>query len=156
MKKNFIATAEPTGVAVVGGHIYWGRAANSGAAAATIGRANLDGTAVNQRFITGASNPGGCCGFDSKHIYWANDGPNLLTGAGGSIGRANLDGTGVNQHFIKTPHVTTVAVASGHLYWTEGLGAAASSWIGRSNLDGTHINSKFIHVEGDAFGLATG
>ena len=58
----------------------------------TIGRANLDGTGVNQNFITGASDPNGVA-VDANHVYWAN----YVTNA---IGRANLDGTGVNQSFI--------------------------------------------------------
>src|SRR5919199_1486184 len=71
--------------------VYW---ANSGTG--TIGRANLDGTDVNQNFITGANAPAGVA-VDGAHLYWTN-----FTGTGGSIGRANLDGTGVDQSFINT------------------------------------------------------
>src|ERR687886_753336 len=69
--------------------VYW---ANSGTG--TIGRANLDGTDVNQNFITGANAPAGVA-VDGAHLYWTN-----FTGTGGAIGRANLDGTGVDQSFI--------------------------------------------------------
>ena len=41
------------------------------AAPNTIGRANLDGTGVNQSFITGASSPHGVA-VDGGHVYWAN------------------------------------------------------------------------------------
>ena len=44
----------PCGVAVSGNHIYWADAQDN-----TIGRANLDGTHVNQAFIAGASEPCG-------------------------------------------------------------------------------------------------
>jgi hypothetical protein len=56
--------------------------------------ANLDGTAVNQSFITGANIPTGVA-VNSGHIYWTNRNAFPAT-----IGRANLDGTGVNQNFI--------------------------------------------------------
>jgi hypothetical protein len=46
---------EPTGVAVDGTHIYWADYANN-----EIGRANLDGTGVNQGFVsTGTNGPYG-------------------------------------------------------------------------------------------------
>ncbi len=48
----------------------------------TIARANLDGSGVNQGFITGASSPVGVA-VDRQYVYWANSG-------GNSIGRANL------------------------------------------------------------------
>jgi hypothetical protein len=57
-----------------------------------IGRADLNGTGVSERFITGASTPVGIA-VSSRYIYWANN-------ATGTIGRANLDGTGVNQRIV--------------------------------------------------------
>jgi hypothetical protein len=41
-------------VAVDAGHVYW---THSVPIMSTIGRANLDGTGVNQSFVTGASFP---------------------------------------------------------------------------------------------------
>jgi hypothetical protein len=147
---QFIGTPAPTGVAVAAGHIYWGHVLGSGVTK-TISRANLDGTGVIENFIPSAINAW-CCATDSKHIYWGNGGPKLT---GTSIGRANLDGTGVNEHFVKSPGVTMVAVDSGHVYWTTGLGGgfSGSGAIGRANLDGTHINPKFIHIAGDPWGI---
>ena len=79
------------GLAVDAGHIYW---AHNGwdADTFTIGRANLDGTNVNQNFI---SSPGYAAGLavDAAHIYWGNAHTS-------TIGRANLDGTNVNPSFI--------------------------------------------------------
>ena len=53
-----------------------------------IGRANLDGTGVNNAFITGATNPDGLA-VDGTYIYWAN--------SSNGIGRANLVGLAVRR-----------------------------------------------------------
>jgi hypothetical protein len=108
--------------------VYW---ASSGSGA--IGRANLDGTGANARFIAGGSDPFGIA-VDGRHIYWTNI-------ASGAIGRANLDGSGVDQNFI--PRVADsrgVAVDGRHVYWTS-LGTEA---IGRANLDGSAVDPGFI------------
>jgi hypothetical protein len=87
----------PCGIAVDGAHIYWGTPAG------TIGRANLDGTGVNTRFISAL---GLVCGHDSTYLYWASPGsPGPSTAA--SIGRARLDGTDVRADFI--PRVDPLA-----------------------------------------------
>jgi hypothetical protein len=87
-------------LAVDGQHVDW-TGLDSGAPpiggppslTGTIGRANLDGSGVEPRFIiTGASDPTGVA-VDAAHVYWIN----LFTG---TIGRANLDGSGVDQSFI--------------------------------------------------------
>jgi hypothetical protein len=84
------ATGAPTGIAVDAGHIYWANTAD-GVDADTIGRANLDGSGLDQSFISGATDPIGVA-VDAQHVYWTN-GP-------GTIGRANLDGSGIDQSFI--------------------------------------------------------
>ena len=84
-------------------HVYW---TNNHFSAGTIGRANLDGSSVNESFITvehpsnifGESDEG--LAVDGSHIYWANF-------SGDAIGRANLDGTSVNQSFITTDRIPT-------------------------------------------------
>ena len=77
----------------------------------TIGGANLDGTGVNQNFITGANTPAGVA-VDGQHIYWTNN------GMPDTIGGANLDGTGVNQSFITgASSPAGVAVDGQHIYW---------------------------------------
>ena len=68
-------------------YIYWATPHRTG----TIGRANLDGTDVNQSFITGATPVRGG-GRRAAHL--------LDQRLGNSIGRANLDGSDVNQSFI--------------------------------------------------------
>ncbi len=85
------AGMHPLGVAVDGAHLYW--AGPPG----TIARANLDGTGVNQSFITDLNPPPGSpiygLAVDGAHVYWTS-------ADAGTIGRANLDGTGVDQSFI--------------------------------------------------------
>ncbi len=147
---SFISGADgPAGVAVDSAHIYWancGGIADQGCSGntvgTTIGRANLDGTGVNEDFITGASAP---CGIavDSGHIYWANLGPGAT---GTTIGRANLDGTGVNEDFITGASAPCgIAVDSGHIYWANaGNSSVTGTTIGRANLDGTGVDQSFI------------
>lgn len=87
-------------VAVDAQHVYWtytyfppGVCCGSG----KVGRANLDGTDVEQSFITTAQFSMSGVGVDGQHIYW--DGQNSIA-TSGAIGRANLDGTDVIDKFI--------------------------------------------------------
>ena len=106
--------------------VYWG-------AAGSIGRANADGSGVDQTFITYGGVPSSSVALDSSHIYWAQSD----TG----VERANLDGTGLKSNFIGTGHgnANAVAVNSSFVYWSEATGG-----IARANLDGTGINTSFI------------
>ena len=122
------------------GHIYW---SNSG----TIGRANVDGSGVNQSFIAGAGIAPYAIAADNNYVYWVNQGHDAST-----IGRAKLDGTNVNPSFITgltagADEVSALAVDAGHIYWTKGL-----SSIGRANLDGTGVNQNFISGLASAVG----
>jgi hypothetical protein len=146
---NFI-----TGAAIVDGitldaaHIYW---TNEDTRA--IGRANLDGTGVNQNFVATASFPDAVA-VDSGHIYWANLG-------GFAIGRANLDGTGVNPFFVDAgPYPFGLAVDSGHLYWSHlNLSSDPNAYddaIGRANLDGTGVDQNFIFGAFSPAGVTVG
>ena len=113
-------------VAVDAAHVYW----NGSYGDTAIGRANLDGTRRNKRYIPGASAEAGLA-VDASHVYFAN--------RSGRIGRASLDGTRVTQRFITGVRgVSSVAVDAGHVYWTSG------DAIGRANLDGTRVNERFI------------
>lgn len=112
-------------------YIYWANHKNG-----TIGRANLDGTRVNQSFITGGQ---GMCGVAivGSYVYWSNDQDN-------TIGRARLDGTGVNQTLITgTGGACGLASDGSYLYWTTRNGSEVGS-IGRAKLDGTGVNQSFI------------
>jgi len=136
------ASAAPRAGAAMSGYLYWSNATASDPGKGTIGRARLNGTDLNQKFITGASVPGVVLVFGG-YLYWTNLAP-LKDGAG-TIGRARLNGTDVNQKFIKTAQPNgpdDVVADSGHLYWANDFN------IGRANLNGTDVNQKFIKVPG--------
>ncbi|MDX6606387.1 MAG: hypothetical protein QOD14_927 [Solirubrobacterales bacterium] len=122
--------------------VYW---ASSGQT--TIGRAKLNGTGVNNAFVTGLTNVHGVA-VDSKHIYWTQG-----SGATSSIGRANLDGSGVNSSFIPnsaglnfaaTTPQSAIAVNTNGIYWAN----TGTAKIGRANIDGSAPNSSLINVTG--------
>jgi len=110
-----------------------------------IGRANLDGSRVDQSFITGADKP---CGIavDSSHLYWSNVGS-------GTIARSNLDGSGVEQSFITGANKPCgVAVDGAHVYWAN----TGSHTLGRADLDGQGAIQGFVADPGvsDPCGVA--
>ena len=115
-------------MALDGSHIYWDNVGGN-----TIGRANLDGSGVDQRFITGAHAPVGVAVDSGAPGFRANN-------LDDSIGRANLDGSGVDQSFISAKDPCGPAVNATHLYWGTGLGDT----IGRASLSGTGVDRKFI------------
>ena len=167
------------GVAVDGQHIYW---ANSGGD--TIGRANLDGTGVNQSFITGARYPHGVA-VDGQHIYWTNNHA-TRSGVRTSTAPASIRASSPAR---ATPY--GVAVDGQHIYWanysttrsaartsTVPASIRASSpapaprrgggrrpahllgqllrsgTIGRANLDGTGVDQSFITGADGPHGVA--
>ncbi len=118
-------------------YVYWN--SESG-----IGRANLDGTAIDEGFIDLGRPYPGSVAVDARHIYWIQrDG----------IGRAKLDGTGVDRRFI--PESTDVifdpeaalAVDEQHIYWTWSFPAPFGTYqtaIARAKLDGTGVERNFV------------
>jgi hypothetical protein len=119
-------------VIVSGNFLYW-----TNTWSGSIGRANVDGSAANQNFITGLIEPSGI-DVEGSFIYWSSF--NAAVGAS-SIGRANINGTGINTAFV-TGGTGTVGIeaTSTYLYWTN----SESDYIGRSNIDGTGVNHTFI------------
>ena len=108
--------------------VYWGDYQGG-----TIGRANLDGTNVEDGFIQVGGRPDGVA-VNSTYIYWTNE-------SAGTIGRAKLDGTAVEPNFItgiKTPR--GLAVSPTAIFWAS-IGSQA---IGRANLDGTMQNFALV------------
>lgn len=151
--QSFItATGGPTvrdldgeSIAIGGPYIYWGNGdfnAN-GSYDGSIGRANIDGSGVDDQFVTSASRVGGVA-VSGAYIYWANY-------DGDSIGRAKLDGSNVNQNFITgADSPFGLVVTARAILWTN----IYTGTIGRADLDGTNVNQKFITGIGAAFGLA--
>ena len=81
----------------------WPPAGTPSADTPSIGRANVDGTAVNQRFIRTASIPCGVAVYQ-RHIYWGEWTGRFADDPSTTIGRANLDGSAVNEQFITGIH----------------------------------------------------
>jgi hypothetical protein len=119
--------------------VYWASGGGS-----TIGRAKLNGSGVNNAFISGLSSVGGVA-VDSKFIYWTQGQSTTST-----IGRANLDGTGVNPNFI--PHASgvqdfdnlpahaAIAVNSSSIFWQN----TGSGLVGKANIDGSSPTGNLV------------
>ena len=136
---GILTTAANPANATTTDYVYWTNV-NSNA----IGRANIDGTAPDQNFITGANAPDGVTAT-STHIYWTNVN-------NGTIGRANIDGTGANQNFITGANLPFgVTATSTHVYWAN----RTNNTIGRANIDGTGTNQNFITGANGPVGVAT-
>jgi hypothetical protein len=134
---TFVRGADsPSSVAVNDGSIYWTDASG-------IGRANLDGSHVNDKFIV---NPGKAEGraagvaVDSKYIYWSVPEAN-------AIFRANIDGRHVDSTFLTvadglmTP--SALAIGGRYIYWA-GSDSASTGVIGRATLNGKNVWATFI------------
>ena len=128
------------------GHIYWANETGN-----TIGRADADGTNVDQDFIIGATAPRGVV-VDGAHVYWTHD----LDG--GKIGRAGLDGvTGLNQSFLTVGSSPQgIARDAKRLYWANTAGSPAGPKIGAANADetGTGQNNAFASAGSSPCGVA--
>jgi hypothetical protein len=116
---------------VANAYVYWTSDAGYG-----VGRANLDGTGVDQVFISGAGGEVRAVAVDADHVYWSHGG--LFDD---SIARADLDGSNQDLSFISTAYAPRgVAVDSGHVYWTNG----GAGTIARADLDGSNVDLNFI------------
>ena len=100
-------------IAVDGDHIYWKSFVCAGGPCDhAIGRANLDGSDLDNDFIDlGFDHQAMGLAVDSGHIYW------IVAAAGccgntvvRGIGRAKLDGTNVDQNFIAAGWIRGLAV----------------------------------------------
>lgn len=105
------AAADVNSVAVRGEYLYW-------ATDTTIGRAKLDGTEVDNAFLTGLGAGGitpdiADIAVTDQYIFWINN-------AGGSsrIGRADVEGTGVNPSLVTSGSVLSYLAANvTHVYY---------------------------------------
>lgn len=122
-------------------YIYWTNGGSGGGT--TIGRANLNGTGINQSFIDGAAGVAGLA-VDPQHVYWTNT--NV-----GSIGRAGLDGSGVERDFISTPgFLRGVAVNATHIYFS----TSNTDSVGRATIDGSVVEPELIPSAESPTGVA--
>jgi hypothetical protein len=149
----FISGASgPWGVAVGGGYIYWTNRGTAGGSpcGGSIGRANLDGTDVDQNFIEDVDGPTGIT-VNGAYLYWSN-------GCGDSIGRANLDGSNADTNFITGPTQPSDLTTDGtYLYWGNFASPKADgggSTIGRATLAGSGVNESFITGASSPTGIA--
>jgi hypothetical protein len=123
--------------------VYWSQASPN----SSIGRAKINGTGLNTKFISGLNNPTSVA-VDSKFIYWSDRGTN-------TIGRASLDGSGVKQSFIATgvDAPAALAVTGSGIYWANNPGGPPFT-IGHANIDGGSPVGNFITVPTSSCGLA--
>lgn len=98
------------GIAVDGGHIYWGSLGKG------IARANLDGSGVDEEFIA-LSAPATPCGVavDSQHVFWTNR-------EAGFVGIADIDGKNASPALVSVEEPCGIAVDNGQVYfgWKNG------------------------------------
>jgi len=120
----------PSGLVVDSTYIYWANQTGD----ECIGRADLDGSNVNQCFINSDNGNYGPIGLavDANYVYWT-------TGYFDTVGRANLDGIGVpDQNFIVpagakgSDALTGLAVNASYIYWAD----ETTDTISRANIDG--------------------
>ena len=151
--RRFVKAGDsPVGVAVDDRHIYWthrfwhdnSRGVSFGYA---IGRANLDGSGADKRFIEVSNQLDGVAVNDG-YVFWSNN-------AERAIGRARPDGTDVSQRCIAVQTVPLESVPEGlaadvrHVYWTN----YPADTIGRASLDGSEVDEHFVTVKGVPEGI---
>ena len=132
----------PCGVAANVTHLFWANRRQDG-----IGRANLDGSGLNNLFIRTPSGSYPCgVAVDDSYVYWANHGYGTR---GTTIGRAKLDGSSVDAGFVGGAlNPCGVAVDDGYLYWANEEAAPGSGGtIGRARLDGSGADVDFVQTD---------
>jgi hypothetical protein len=128
-----VALAAPRAEAAT---LYWTNDAGEPGHPGTVGRANIDGTGVNNALFT---TPDGACGVaaNSQYVYWSVGG-----GPQGYVARANVATGVIESTFISTTNNLNcgVAVNASSIFFNNfAIGA-----IARANLDGTGVDQTFI------------
>jgi hypothetical protein len=126
-----------------GPYIYW----TNGVSPGVIGRANLNGSSVNNSFINVTSNQPVTPAVNKTNIYWSEPTSN-------AIGRAGLNGTGVDQSFITVKSASdlqglALGPVGNYIYWSD----YTQGTIARANINGTGITQNFITGAGDPIGV---
>lgn len=124
------------GLASDGTHLFFSRCQNG-----TIGRADLNGTHVEEQFIALSAKtcPQGLA-IAGDYIYWTQLGS-------GTIGRARLNGSDIdglwlNIHSDQGPF--QVVADSAEVYWTWGGVDGSLPFTGRAGSNGTHLDRAFL------------
>jgi virginiamycin B lyase len=106
----------------------------------TISRADLNGTHVGARFITGAAGPLGVAVHDG-YLYWSDPGQFGVC-EGSSIGRATVSGSHPKQDFIGgVTCPQDIAISGNDLYWAS---RDTGNSVGRAELNGKLVKQRFI------------
>jgi hypothetical protein len=165
VEPNFISgISRPAGGVVVdGSHVYWTSydpanpfiVLNGGALPTRIGRANLNGTGVEESFISTVPTQYGVA-VDAAYIWWSHEEPRG-TGATPSaasiledgIRRAALDGTGAEVVIPSGEFSSCGGLALGdtHVYWTQ------AGSIGRARLDGSRGTGELFDARPNCGGV---
>jgi WD40-like Beta Propeller Repeat len=143
--------ANPRGLAVGNGHLYWANAADE-EGEGTIGRATLNGegpaTGVDQEFIEEAGNPQGVA-VDTGHVYWTDSSTSNTDNS--FIAKATIEGTEAQPELIGVGKASLVGIAvdGERIYWmrTEIGGTPNPGHISRAKkLDGSEYQIGFIFL----------
>lgn len=132
-------------VAVDHHHIYWFDEHTS-----KIGRANLNGTGANQRFVS--ASPGTLMiglAVDHSHVYWLDTSPSTRITW---IARANIDGRHVERNFIQAnADFDGLALDGKHIYWSTATGHGVGT-IARADIDGHNVIPDFLKTNDSVCG----
>jgi virginiamycin B lyase len=110
-------------------HLYW---TNNGTNA--IGKSNINGTGINQSFITEDTEGPAAIAVSGPYIYRANINKDAII-------RETREGTERDESFITgAENPVSIAVNSSYIYWANG----GNDEIGRAKIDGTEVNKHFI------------
>lgn len=138
---NYVTgTASAWDLAIDGSHMFW---TNLGTQ--SIGRADLDGSNANPRFLPNVGIPSVASAnqldVQGDYVYYGRSETHTTTDW--TIMRARTDGTGTYQTLIDfgsaNVDVDGIDVTPSYIYWSD-----SHNGIGRANLDGTGANGNFI------------
>ncbi len=93
----------PSNLAADSRYLFWTHGSS-------IGRANLDGSGANPKFLFDVAGPSFVPGVAHNHQGLADDGKHIYWPINGWISRANIDGSGLRRHFIPADDPQAIAV----------------------------------------------